>query len=78
MNDLQRQTICVMVADLGYDHQPPNGWAPLRHQMLWFYAVKDVPPEDVEAEVADIKEGMLRDGETFVEYCLRPDYDSHG
>lgn len=78
MTNLQKQVLCIMVADFGYDHQPPNGWAPIRHQMLWRWAVEGLHPVTVEAEVSSIKDTMVSNGETFVDYTVRPEFCNSG
>ena len=52
-----KQALSIMVIDLGYgkDHEPRNGDAPIRHQMMWYYCQKALR-DDFETQLQWLEE----------------------
>jgi len=68
---LKRQMIAVLVRDLGHDHAPLYGFAPIRHQFAWTMATDGLSAEDVAQRVEETKARAVDDGEPFVGYLDR-------
>jgi hypothetical protein len=73
--EAQIQILSVLVMDLGYDHQPPHGHAPLRHQFAWAMAVGGRTDADIQEQITGCKDQNAREGVPFVPYYERADYE---
>lgn len=71
LQEIRSQMLAVLVRDLGHDHQPQYGWAPVRHQYAWRMAVDGMTDAEIAAEVTEGKARSEGDGEPFVDYLTR-------
>ena len=64
---LAKATLAVMILDLEYQHdlRPLYGWAPIRHQLPWVYAIEILGDraDAVIASIEKVQQGQLEHGE---------------